>query len=185
VETALASPTQASAPDLARRVGIVVATLRTVIGRGFAGKPHLTLLGAPLWNRLSRILKRFQDLMDRLAACRAGAAARTPARAANAACRAARCGAHGTSLGPRSTVSRLATESINPYIETTVRPTLPCLPASPPCAITRRQRLARIVIGSRRWLRAQCGPLGRQPLPPLPTGSGQAALPTPTGVAGR
>jgi hypothetical protein len=70
VETALASPTQASAPDLARRVGIVIATLRTVIGRGFAGKPHLIPLGAPLWNRLSRILKRFQDLMDRLAAGR-------------------------------------------------------------------------------------------------------------------
>jgi hypothetical protein len=53
VETALTLPTEAYAPELARRVGVVVATLRTVIGCGFAGKPHLFLLGAPLWNRLA------------------------------------------------------------------------------------------------------------------------------------
>ena len=70
MDAALTSPSQAYAPDLARRVGIVVATLRTVIGRGLYGKPYLYLLGAPLWNRLSRILKRFQDLMALLAAGR-------------------------------------------------------------------------------------------------------------------
>ena len=70
MDAALTSPSQAYAPDLARRVGIVVATLRTVIGRGLYGKPHLTLLGAPRWNRLGRILKRCTDLMDRLAAGR-------------------------------------------------------------------------------------------------------------------
>jgi len=70
VEAALTAPTQASAPDFARRVGIIVATLREVVGLGFLDQPHLLRFGAPLWARLSRILERFQGLMDRLAAGR-------------------------------------------------------------------------------------------------------------------
>jgi hypothetical protein len=70
VEAALTPSTQASALDLARRVGIIVAALREVIGIGFLDQPHLVRFGAPLWSRLSRILARFTDLMDRLAAGR-------------------------------------------------------------------------------------------------------------------
>ena len=68
--TTLTSSAQLYAPELAVRVGIIVATLRTAVGRGLAGKVPLHLLGAPLCSRLSRILKRFTDLMDRLAAGR-------------------------------------------------------------------------------------------------------------------
>ena len=70
METALTSLLQSYALELSRRVVIIVATLREVIGLGFLGQPHLVRFGAPLWARLSRILERFQHLMDRLAAGR-------------------------------------------------------------------------------------------------------------------
>jgi hypothetical protein len=48
VEPALTSAALAFASDFARRLGSIIATLRTTIGRGFVGKLHLFRLGAPL-----------------------------------------------------------------------------------------------------------------------------------------
>jgi hypothetical protein len=60
-------PVQASAPDLARRVGLILATLAALIARRFLRQPRFAALIVPLWSRLQRAARRFERLMARLA----------------------------------------------------------------------------------------------------------------------
>ena len=64
------TPIQASAPDIARRVGLIVAGLAALVAKRFLHDPHLVLLIVPLWTRLTRTARRFERLMARLAANR-------------------------------------------------------------------------------------------------------------------
>jgi len=59
---------QASAPDLARRVGLILTTLAALVARRFLRQPRLAALIIPLWRRLNRVARRFERLMARLAA---------------------------------------------------------------------------------------------------------------------
>jgi hypothetical protein len=62
------APVQAYAPDLARRVGFILATLAALIARRFLRQPRFAALIIPLWNRINRAARRFERLMTRLAA---------------------------------------------------------------------------------------------------------------------
>jgi hypothetical protein len=64
------APIQAFAPDLARRVGFILATLAALIARRFLRQPRLAALIIPLWTRINRAARRFERLMGRLAAGR-------------------------------------------------------------------------------------------------------------------
>ena len=64
------TPVQASAPDLARRVGLIVAALAALVARRFLRDPHLVSLIVPLWTRLTRTARSFDRLMPRVAANR-------------------------------------------------------------------------------------------------------------------
>ncbi len=64
----LPAPIQASASDLARRVGLILATLAALIARRFLHEPRFAALIVPLWSRLKRAGRRFERLMTRLAA---------------------------------------------------------------------------------------------------------------------
>ena len=66
----LPAPVQASAPDLARRVGIILAALLALIALRCRREPHLAVLLTQLWNHLNRAAQRFERLMARLAAGR-------------------------------------------------------------------------------------------------------------------
>jgi hypothetical protein len=57
-----------SAPDLARRVGIILASLVALIARRFLKEPRLAIFTLRLANRINRSARRFQRLMARLAA---------------------------------------------------------------------------------------------------------------------
>jgi hypothetical protein len=63
----LPAPVQASASDLARRVGLILATLAALIARRFLRQPRFAALIVPLWSRLQRAARRFERLMARLA----------------------------------------------------------------------------------------------------------------------
>jgi len=67
----LLAPDYAAAPDLARRVGAIVARLVALVAANFLRKPRLIALIVPLCNRLNRLSRRFARLLDRLAAGRA------------------------------------------------------------------------------------------------------------------
>jgi hypothetical protein len=62
------APVQTFAPDLARRVGLILTTLAALIARRFLRQPRLAALIIPLWTRLTRAARRFERLMARLAA---------------------------------------------------------------------------------------------------------------------
>ena len=62
------APVQACAPDLARRVGLILAALAALVARRFPGQPRLAAFIIPLWTRLNRAARRFERLMARLAA---------------------------------------------------------------------------------------------------------------------
>jgi hypothetical protein len=62
------APVQAYAPDLARRVGFILATLAALIARRFLRQPRFAALIIPLWTRINRAARRFERLMTRLAA---------------------------------------------------------------------------------------------------------------------
>ena len=62
------APVQASAPDLARRVGLILAALAALVARRLLRHPRLGALIIPLWTRLNRAARRFERLMARLAA---------------------------------------------------------------------------------------------------------------------
>ena len=64
------APIQALAPDLARRVSLIVAGLAALVAHQFLRDPRLALLIVPLWTRLNRTARRFGRLMARLAANR-------------------------------------------------------------------------------------------------------------------
>ena len=64
----LPAPVQAYAPDFARRLGIILATLSALIARRFLREPKFSALIVPLWTRLTRTARRFERLMARLAA---------------------------------------------------------------------------------------------------------------------
>jgi hypothetical protein len=66
----LPAPVQAFAPDLARRVGLILATLAALVARRFLRQPRLAALIIPLWTRINRAARRFERLMARLAAGR-------------------------------------------------------------------------------------------------------------------
>ncbi len=64
----LPAPDQASALDLARRVGIILAALLVLIARRCAREPRLVVVLTRLWTYLNRTAQRFERLMARLAA---------------------------------------------------------------------------------------------------------------------
>jgi hypothetical protein len=64
------TPVQALAPDLARRVALIVAGLAALVAHRFLRDPRLVSLIVPLWTRLTRTARRFDHLMARLAANR-------------------------------------------------------------------------------------------------------------------
>jgi len=61
-------PASRLAPDLARRVGLILAALAALLARRFLREPRLVALIVPLWTRLNRSAGRFERLMARLAA---------------------------------------------------------------------------------------------------------------------
>ena len=63
-------PVEASALDLARRVGLILAALVALISRRLLCQPRLAALIVPLGARLNRAAQRFERLMARLAAGR-------------------------------------------------------------------------------------------------------------------
>jgi hypothetical protein len=64
----LPTPVQAFAPDFARRLALILATLTAIIARRFPREPRLVALIIPLWTRINRAARRFERLMARLAA---------------------------------------------------------------------------------------------------------------------
>ncbi len=65
------APAFAFAPDLARRVGLILAALAALaalVARRFLREPRLAALIIPLWTRLNRAARRFERLMLGLAA---------------------------------------------------------------------------------------------------------------------
>jgi hypothetical protein len=75
-ETPLTPLLRDLAPDVARRLGMIVAGLIAVVARRFVRMPHLAALALPLWNRLTRTVRRFGRVMTNLAAGRAPRPAR-------------------------------------------------------------------------------------------------------------
>jgi hypothetical protein len=65
------APVQAFAPDLARRVALIVANLAALVAHRFLREPRLSSLIIPLWTRLTRTARRFDRLMAQIAANRA------------------------------------------------------------------------------------------------------------------
>jgi hypothetical protein len=65
------TPVQAIAPDLARRIGLIVAGLAALVAHRFLREPRLASLIVPLWTRLTRSARRFDRLMASIAANRA------------------------------------------------------------------------------------------------------------------
>ncbi len=59
-----------TAPDIARRLTIILAALAAVVARAFLRQPGRVALILPLWNRLSRAAQRFTRLAARVAAGR-------------------------------------------------------------------------------------------------------------------
>jgi hypothetical protein len=69
-ETLLTPLLRVLAPDVARRLGMIVSGLLAVVGRRFLREPRLLVLSVPLGNRLNRVMQRFGRVMARLAAGR-------------------------------------------------------------------------------------------------------------------
>jgi hypothetical protein len=65
------APVQAVAPDLARRVALIVAGLAALVAHRFLREPRLATLIIPLWTRLTRTARRFERLMANIATNRA------------------------------------------------------------------------------------------------------------------
>ena len=61
------APIQALAPDLARRVALIVAGLAALVAHRFLREPRLVSLIVPLWTRLTRTARRFERLMAHIA----------------------------------------------------------------------------------------------------------------------
>ena len=65
------APVQAFAPDLARRVALIVANLAALVAHRFLREPRLSSLIIPLWTRLTHTARRFERLMAQITANRA------------------------------------------------------------------------------------------------------------------
>jgi hypothetical protein len=63
-----ASPTLSRAPDFARRLGVILASLAALIARRFLRAPFRAALIVPLWTRLTRAAQRLNRAFARLAA---------------------------------------------------------------------------------------------------------------------
>ena len=59
------SELQDCAPELARRLGGILLALAGLVARQFLKNPRLVLLIVPLWRRLSRISRRFEQAVLR------------------------------------------------------------------------------------------------------------------------
>jgi hypothetical protein len=68
--TPLSPLLRALAPEIARRLGVIVAGLAAVVARRFLREPHLVALTVPLWGRITRAARRFGRVMAALAAGR-------------------------------------------------------------------------------------------------------------------
>jgi len=55
----------ATAPELARRIGAVLALLAALVARGLLRQPKYAALIVPLWHRLQRIAGRVERVMTR------------------------------------------------------------------------------------------------------------------------
>ena len=66
----LPAPVQASLPDLARRLGIILASLVAIVARRFLRDPRFFPIIIPLWTCITRAALRFERLTVRLAAGR-------------------------------------------------------------------------------------------------------------------
>ena len=57
-----------TAPDLARRFGVIITLLAALVARAFLRDPRYVTIIVPLWTRLNRAARRFERIMARLAA---------------------------------------------------------------------------------------------------------------------
>ena len=60
-----------AAPEMARRLGMIVAGVAALIARRFLRMPHLVGLIVPLWGRLTRAARRFEKLVTQPTTIRA------------------------------------------------------------------------------------------------------------------
>ena len=58
--SSLPTPLLAGAPELARRLGVILAAMTGVVAKRFVREPRLILLNLPLWNWLNRAIRRFE-----------------------------------------------------------------------------------------------------------------------------
>jgi hypothetical protein len=63
----ISAPIQAAAPDIARRFGIIMASLAALVPARFHRDPRFVHLILPLWYRFTRTARRFERLMARIA----------------------------------------------------------------------------------------------------------------------
>ena len=66
--TPIPATLRATAPGLARQLGVILAALAALVARVFLRDPRHVALIIPLWTRLTRAARRFDRLMARLAA---------------------------------------------------------------------------------------------------------------------
>jgi len=57
-----------TAPELARRFGVIMAAIAALVARAFLRDPRYVTIIVPLWTRLNRAASRFERIMARLAA---------------------------------------------------------------------------------------------------------------------
>src|SRR5882757_10310067 len=57
-----------TAPDLARRFGVIMAAIAALVARAFLRDPRYVTIIVALWTRLNRAASRFERIMARLAA---------------------------------------------------------------------------------------------------------------------
>jgi hypothetical protein len=69
-------PLPTTAPEMARRFGVIMAALAVVVAQRFVRAPALVALNVPLWSWLSRTVQRFVRSVGRPAVVRAARASR-------------------------------------------------------------------------------------------------------------
>ena len=58
-------PTQVDAPELARRLGVILAALAALVAAQFLRRPGLSEWIVPLWQHLTHVARRFERAMTR------------------------------------------------------------------------------------------------------------------------
>ena len=71
-------PAQADVPDLARRMGLILAALAALVAARFLRRPGLAALIVPLWQHLTHVARRFQRAMTHKTRPRAACPRPTP-----------------------------------------------------------------------------------------------------------